>query len=493
MEFPGNPGSRQCSVSSSGGQSSGRNSVTSYPHSNSSVGAGGASGSLTRYSSLTTPFYQAPTASRQSQQQQQVLKGNNGATPKNGSSPRGAGFYRSPDSIPSLISRPSPPSSVPFGKLIKYSGNSPMSNISNFPNSGSAGMNPQTSYFSTPPTSVTSPGAAHVIAGSKGVMSRQNSGTKLSALTEESRQSRSSRKKDDEQGSSSEKNNSCGFDIITKSCLLDSEDDLDNVSVAEEENFPLGLNMSFTEFEEEDGGSSKEPGGRTTEYPAYITYQRQPCQTGRPSSGFQQQSHVMQTNVAADSPVSGRSGNPLCRPTTIKPRRAASFSSRRDPHRDTSMGHGRASSVASRDDSTRHGFLASALCPSTEHEDEIVPMKVPFAFSGSSVNSSALSSSSRSTAYLQGKVNHFTLPHADGTSSVDGGVVAHRSIGGAGGRDKDCEVRLGSLTLAEMRDTLELAQELQAMAKARQGPILLMSTSTSLVSAWSYLSNSFEM
>ena len=459
-----------------------------YTHSGQSTPSAGvvgvASNSLTKYSSLTTPFYQAPPPStrpnQQQQQQPQVLKGNGGKTPKAISSPFGTSIVRSPEFI--QTSRPTPPSSVPFGKLMKCTGNL-QTLISSNPNS--MGTSQPQSIFSTPPSSLSSPGAHHhvVVAVSKGVISRRNSSSKLSALTEEKFHQNdghlSGRKKDSHQGSS-DKNSSGGFDIITKSCLLDSEDDIENISAAEEDNFPAGLDMSFTEFEDEDA-CSEEPKvlvATTPEYPASgEADHRLQYHTGQSSSNFHLPSQVPQlppplmpqsqdAHFAALPLGSGKVGPP----TTSRPRRAASFTDNRDSQLPSNKeGHVKSCSLTSAEYGTNPNFLKTRLLPSAETEEEITPMRVPFAFTGATL-SRKISPESRGTP---------TQSHGGGGRHSNAAVP--RGLKECNNNNK-VSAQLGCLSLEEMRDILELAEEMQAMAKARQGPILLLSTSLSLVS-----------
>jgi len=463
---------------------------------------GVASNSLTKYSSLTTPFYQAPPPSirpnqqQQQQQQQQLLKGNGGKTPKNVSSPYGSSLVRSPESIP--FSRPTPPSSVPFGKLMKCTGS--IQTLNSF-NPNSVGMSQPPSIFSTPPGSLSSPNSHQVvIAGSKGVISRRNSSSKLSALTEEKLQSidlSSVRKKNTGQGSS-EKSSSGGFDIITKSCLLDSEDDIENISAAEEDNFPAGLDMSFTEFEDEDAGGEELKGSGTTAATEYLSgeaaqrqQQQQQHHTGRPFSNFHQLSQVPQSphppmpqsqdaHFTTQPPGSGKVGATYTtsRPTSIRPRRTASFTEYRDSQQAPCKEiHVKSCSFTSAEDAKSTSFLKSRLLPSAEVEEEIIPMRVPFAFAGSSTQPKRISLESRG---MSTELSASPQPLSRGRGSRHSNAAVFR--GGKKGNGNKVSASLGSLSLEEMKETLELAEELQAMAKARQGPILLLSTSLSLVS-----------
>lgn len=121
-----------------------------------------------------------------------------------------------------------------------------------------------------------------------------------------------------------------------------------------------------------------------------------------------------------------------------------------------------------------------ALRSPSSDEDQIVTMKVPFIFSGSCSNKASYRDGlatcrdkrKQQPRSLYSKESHFATGGND-SRGIDGG--------GEGGDDKYVDVRLGSLHWAEVKEVLVLVEEMRAMAKARQGPILLMSTSTSLV------------
>lgn len=82
----------------------------------------------------------------------------------------------------------------------------------------------------------------------KGTLARHNSGTKLSALTEETERKKRTNKKN----TPTEKTSSGGFNIITQSCLLGFSEDEDSELDLEEDNFPISLNSSIS-VDQEDG------------------------------------------------------------------------------------------------------------------------------------------------------------------------------------------------------------------------------------------------
>ena len=442
VDFPGR--SRRCSTSSNGsgnyasGRSSGRNSVPGHTHSGHTPSS--ASGSLSRYTSLTTPFYQPQPGTRQREDM--------ATTPvnKNPQSQSRTNYYGSSSSIPGSVPGqmgPSPPGLLPFGQLIPPA-HSPASNHSR--NRTSPGTT--SSPLSTPPSS-SSPGS-HTLhyTGTKGALARRNSGTKLSALAEErGKKKKITNKKSG--GTPSEKTSSGGFDIITQSCLLgfsDGEDgdDLD----LEEANFPLSLTASLsssTSVDQEDtdgkGAGSKGEGslgvecsGNTLQFVGKDAVHFAPRPRSSSGTWGEQDSKQQLGNIA---------------------RRASSFSYQRNPRLSQQLAavNTKASKLSAHSDP----FDPKFQTPPPSLSSEIIAIKAPFLFSGAASDDHV---PSRSSGKLQGGG---ALPHEEGEEE--------RSVG----------VGFGSLNLSDMMDLLVVVREMHAMAKARQGPILLLSTSANLV------------
>lgn len=423
------PGARRCSFSSNGstsGKSSGRNSVPGYPlsgHTPSSAGS-----SLSRYSSLTTPFYQPQPGSRQTTRDPQDLA----STPVN-MTPRlhsGTYYQGNSGSTPGGQIGPSPPELLPFGQLIPpVTAHSPGSNLSSYSyrNRVSPGA---ASPLSTPPSS-SSPGASHYT-GLKGALARRNNGTKLSALTEET-----GRKKRTKKGTSTEKISSGGFNIITQSCLLGfSEDEGSGSLDLEDENFPLSLNSSVSVDQEDGDRKGVEPKKEETQ--------------GLQSSGNALQfvgTDTVRFTATSSRPNSSTGTRQDVKPPENMKRRASSFSYERNPRLSQQLAalHSKASSLSAHSDPFK-GTAPPSL------SSEIVSIKAPFLFPASSATAR--------TPQLEVQARG-TLPYTG---------------------EQQETVNFGSLNLSDMIDSLTVVREMHAMAKARQGPILLLSTSADLVS-----------
>ncbi len=378
-----------------------------------------------------------------------------------------------------------------------YSPASAASNVSNLSSnsSGSHYRNYHTSPitsppFSTPPSSsspstTTTPGTHHPhypapvpTTGTKGNLSRRNSGTKLSALAEERERRRSGIKKTKKStvsksgGGGTEKTNSGGFDIITQSCLLgfsgDEEEEEgegegregDTASLElEEENFPLSLTMSLTDQEEEDN-EGEVPGGRRSH--AYNQRRPDVMMSGNAVQilGSDAVRYAPATTPSQPRPKSsvGRKGETASGST--RPKRASSFSHQQRSSQlsqELAALHTKASSLSAHGDPFVPGFSAATPHLTSSPSAEIVAFKLPFTFSGSTAE--------------EDKLEGGSCPPAPPTPGREGEE----------GEGEDGNVCFGSLKLSSMKDSLVLAREMHAMAKARQGPILLMSTSADLV------------
>lgn len=485
VDFPGGPGSRRCSVSSSGGggggyhssgRSSGRSSLPNHTPSS-------ASGSLSRYTALTTPFYQPPPTSQSGSRQGApfapavVPRGSGGMegttpvnrSPKVGSS--GTNPYHHKGLIPCQTSPPSG-GPVPFGKLIQPlypMGYSPASatNFSNLSSNSGGSQHRGNTYHTSPIASPPFPPASspspldtqyvHYAAptGTKGNISRRNSGTKLSALTEE-REKRSSKKKTKStvggnkggETTKTEKTNSGGFDIITQSCLLgfseddggSSEGDTAGFEDLEDRNFPLNLSMSLTDQEEDNEGEEPKP----------QSHSHNSDSTMSTNAVKIVGSGVVRYTPSQPRPVSTGGKREEATTGLGRPRRTASFShAQRNSQLSQELAalHTKASSLSAHGDPFAPGFSSTAPPLPSSPSAEIVAFKLPFTFS----------------------------------DSTDGDTGGCRTVSGPPTAEDDRNITFGSLRLGSMKDSLELAKEMYAMAKARQGPILLLSISADLV------------
>lgn len=410
-----------------------------------------------------TPFYQPPPSVAR-----QPSRGSSDAvTPgsRRLESPTqahsGINHHSGLSSIPGLTG-PSPPGVVPFGRLIQTQQHlsSNLSNMSS--NSYSSRRNrlsPATSPLSTPPSS--SPGLLPTHhggggPGNKGGLSRHNSGTKLSALTEEREERRKMTKKGG--GDTSGKISSGGFEFISQSCLLDSSGDENSGAVEfeeEEEDFPLTMSLNSNPSTDQEDNDREEQN-----YPA----------TALTNSGHTLQFmglDVVHFALAQSQPMSSgtsRRENGKARSTT---RRAASFSHQRNPRLSQQLAavNTKASKLSTHGDPFDPSCLATPSLTSSLSA-EIIAFKAPFVFPGSSSsanNRSPMDSNKRA-------------PQGREAAKFRGGGGS-----GAGEDEEEVIVCFGSLKLPDLKDYLVIAEEMHAMAKARQGPILLMSTSADLV------------
>ena len=439
VDYPGGPSSRRCSGSSGGCQSSGRSSALGHAHSSHTSSSAG--GSLSRYSSLTTPFYQV--SPRQGHQQ-----GNRDSVTPKRESPTMPPRTNHHNSLSSA--GPSLSNSVPFGKLIQaQTGYSPMSNISfNSHHSRSSPISP----FSTPPSSIPSPSPHHGPSGPgpgvKCAPARRNSSTKLSSLTEE---------RETKKEVSLEKNNFGGFDAITQSCLLNSDDDDDDdVLEVEEENFPLGLSLtsSLSTDQEDDVEGFK---CQSSIHSCGVhTLQSSGCNlhfTGyNDAVRFFPGQLNLQPGSSCCRPASASSGNKSSRVLSGKPKRASSFSCQHNPRLSQELAdiNSRAISLSAHGDPHEPNLTTPTF--NTSPSAEIVNLKVPF---------------------------HYSEPSPDTKSVVR--QPQRRDSRSQSDEEILDGVNLGSLKWSDMMESLILVREMQAMARARQGPILFMSTSTDLV------------
>lgn len=326
---------------------------------------------------------------------------------------------------------PSPPGLLPFGQLIPpYSPASNLSSYRNRPSSGTA------SPLSTPPS--LSPGT-HTLhyTGTKGVLARRNSGTKLSALTEERGRKKKTAKKTS--GNPTEKTSSGGFDIITQSCLLGFSDSEDNDLDLEEANFPLSLNSSLD-------GKGVEPKGEEP--------QGMQCSGNTLLFVGNDAVHFAPTCSRPKSSTGTRKEQPDSKQSGISIKRASSFSYQRNPLLSQQLAslNTRASSLSACSDPHDPRFQTPPSLSS-----EIIAIKAPFLFSAGASG---------------GHMPPFSVGEPQG-----GGRALPRA-GEEVGEEGMC---FGSLNLSDMVDSLIVVREMHAMSKARQGPILLLSTSTDLV------------
>ena len=520
------PGSRRCSlpITSTDYYSSpppaGATVVSPGSHSgNSQTPSSG--GSLTRYTSLTTPFYRVPLQ-RPQQMTAAVHYGftpSAGTTPTNvtmeppqgllsclptGASPQNSGFHsnsssrRRAESL-QLCAR-SPP--LPFGKLIYQ----PPSSLGQPPTSASLSTSPSggssvnlcrqksssLSPLSTPPSAnlpspvgVGGAGTSRTVGhgtGMKYVLTPHGSGTKLSSLVEETGEKGTSsagrrygsRPSSGGKGKSQpikvEKSSLTG-NFITQSCLLNSDDDGEGgegvrgeADEDDDDNFPLSLSMNSS-FDSEQGQQIS-----TAMAPPKLDSFQSSVHAVTFSSNREAVRFMIRSPdrvEEAKRPSSAKESHERPNPRGGKKlERASSFSQQRS-HRLTSdladIRH-RASSLSAHGDPLDPNFTPMSLLAGASHElvsevspSEIVAFKLPFVFSPPS-GSQELTSPS------------FAGGREDGTTSL----LSSSPLKSAGCEEEEEEPSLSCL--ATLKQSYLVGRELLTMARARQGPIMLFST-----------------
>ena len=489
LSFP--LGSRHCSLPVS---SPDQHSSATSPASYSSTGHGhthtpSSGGSLTRYTSLTTPFYQVPL-----QRQQNIVAVHYGFTPSGGSTPTNSNMEvpqgmisyiptgsnsqtpsvfhsnssnrRRSDNSMQVCAR-SPP--LPFGRLIHhhYHHHQPpsSSSLSSSPHSQSGSSlnlcrhkSNSLSPLSTPPlTNVPSPmgGGRTLGHGMKYSLTPHGSGTKLTSLVEETEKSSSSskngsRSKGKSQPVRAQKPSVIG-DFITQSCLLNSDDEPDG-DADDDDNFPLSLSL-HSSIDREDGELGQQI---SMAMAAAETDSFQPSTHVVTHQGNDAVQFTMQSPDHIDArPASARESEhrPKSRGEK-KVQRAASFSQRshRLTHELADI-RNRAVSLSAHGNPLDPNFTATTIRPGYDLEvspsSGIVAFKLPFLFS---------SSGSQDLA----------------SPSVPGRTISGSLLRCGEGECEECSSSNSSLVM--LRCSYLLGQELLAMAKARQGPIMLLST-----------------
>ena len=390
-----------------------------------SSGSHSRSNSLNRYTSLTTPFYPAPLRAHHNIPYTTDNSGSNGSTPTGTPNSRvtlsrsNSARLRSDASLGR-----SPP--LPFGRLIQY----PQTQYSNSPSSSSP--HSASPYFHrksnsvsplpTPPSVPSPVGIAPRQLGSSGGgggmrYAHTSQGSATKLSSLVEEELRQNRNTEERVSVEQSGRRFAGEDFISLSCILHSDDENEE----DEENFPLSLTMSLNSSHSND----------------------------------QEEHDTM-------SPVLPQTVLPSKTSADHKVKRASSFT-RHDLRLSQELAdiNKRATSLSA------HG---DPLDPSTPTEkltynlqvspsSGIVTFKPPFTFSGppSIERDSATRQSGRHSSELR----------------------QSRQAGTAGGGSHGSEEN--SVCLAPLNQSLVLAKELLAMAKARQGPIMLMSASTDLV------------
>ena len=301
------------------------------------------------------------------------------------------------------------------------------------------------------------------------------SGTKLSALAEEREIEREKERIGRQRHSQSTKRGgqrkTVCEDFITQSCLLNSDDEGDSCHGEErdvEESFlPLSLTMSFNSSQSTDDQEVPEI---NTEHAQYRdTSERAQCRDSSNKLAFVGQDKVKFT-VSGEANIQRESGV----------RRASSFS-----HRNPRLSQELAAIRTKATNLSYHDNSLDQVTPTEKHtyifdssrSPEIVQFQMPFLFPLQNSNNTAASPGGYRQRHSQPtprRSSRSSLPSADSEPRR----TNQRKSPLANDEDR---VNRGCPCLCELKQNLLLGKELLAMAQARQGPIMLLSTSTSLV------------
>ena len=370
--------------------------------------------SLTRYHTLTTPFYQ-PAANSDINAVEQTTKFTSHF--HNPGSPLSCSGKHNP-------SEGSPLSSTsPFSKLLPSQLQYGSSPLSNSPRSYSPHHSQHTSPRSTPPSLPSPVEGPSSRPGMRDAFVTPGSGTKLSSLAEQdevdSPQSRTFRR-----SGSGPKLSTCD-DFITHSQLLNSDE--------EEEDFPLNLSLNLSQLTDDQEGGENDQVSSSARL------------------------------VAFDRDCVKFSQHPQVPRNSSRPKRASSFSQKRTSP-DLQHTRTRAPSLSALGNPFHDSNFTTTLTENKTHNfnssptSSIVPFHLPFLLSTSSSTNAASQRSQKAKRMVQRSQS------AHGHASSSGPVSDH------------CEVDGGESCLASLSQSMVLGEELLAMAKARQGPIMLLST-----------------
>ena len=479
-------------------------STAASPGNNGHTHTPSSSGSLTRYTSLTTPFYKVPLSRQPIPPVQYGFVPSGGTTPTNvtmespqalithniptlGSNPQVQGLYFNPssrrrsDNSLQLMAR-SPP--LPFGRLLHhnpyhYQQQAPppppgCSSLSSSPHSHSGSSLYRHSPLSTPPSAnlpspssagvgVAIPGRATSGHGIKYSLTPHGSGTKLSSLAEETE--RKMEKRSDSRSSSSAAKGrtppikvesedrpspSITGDFITHSCLLNSDDEIDNEGAEDEENFPLSLSLTSSV----DSTSEQ------------ITMATRMVMRTDPLHGMGRHKVQSPENVDARYKVRSPEGRPMSA-REAKHGGTAALKGGKQLQRAASFSHQRSHRLTN-----ELADIRQRACSLSAHGDPLDPNFTTL-ITGAGPSDLEVSPSSGIVA--------FKLPFVF-SSPNSGSQELSRSGGGEGSSLAWWEVEQGAESsssnscLSALRRSYSLGRELLSMAKARQGPIMLLST-----------------
>lgn len=429
------------------------------------------SSSMPKFHSLVTPFYQAPPTSQSSNGSTPSVKASDAIA----NSPTQGEQYRPRSHSASSKRRSSDPvgsgtllsHTPPFGQLMQLAGmpttlpspyTSPYSTLSRHtsssPSPSSLTLSPSSKPpppMSVGPTGSTTSGRVPT-RGLRYSLTAHGSGSKLSSLAEQTEletqnhSTREERKKNQKSKKTSEKENSSHnseggvyFDnLITASQILGSDD--------EEVNFPLCLSLHSSQSSNKTDEQDMEEEG---------------C--GEPE---------VETPKMKKAQIQGASdGSRRCKSAGQGVRRAASFSRQHSYQLTENFQqiNSRAASLSAhqsmlRSDSSMDSTTLKQYDFQVSPAAKIKPVTPTFHLPSPSAPPSSQSSSNTRSNNTPKKTDL-----QDSTNSSDLYSSSHQEGGGL-------EEGKGTVCLAPLRKAMSLAKELVGMAKARQGPIMLLST-----------------
>ena len=303
--------------------------------------------------------------------------------------------------------------------------------------------------------------------GMKYSLTPHGSGTKLSSLAEETEKRSSSPDKRSGSRSSAGKGKtppikvdkppSITGDFITHSCLLNSDDDdneVDNEGAEDEDNFPLSLSLTSSVDSTSELGQqiSMAMATRTDPFHTHARYK------------------VQSPERIETRPMSARDakqGGTLRGERKLQ--RAASFSQQRSHRLTNELAdiRQRAFSLSAHGDPLDPNFTAATLITGAAHDLDVSPTSGIVAFKLPFVFSSSRSQDPTSPSLPGGR---------DSPKFLSSSPLRPGSEGPLWWEVEQWEESSSSSCLSMLRCSYVLGQELRSMAKARQGPIMLLST-----------------
>ena len=268
-----------------------------------------------------------------------------------------------------------------------------------------------------------------------------------------------------------EKPSSLTGDFITQSCLLNSDDEFDGGGdiEEEEENFPLSLSMNSSIDSTSELSQQISSGIHGDSLP-HSRGERVSFTGGSDAVKFKVRSPEVMMRPASAKERESKAGGGGER----RLQRASSFSQQRSRQLSLELAdiRQRALSLSVHGDPLDPNFTAASLMTGGKGRDlelspssDIVTFKLPFVFTSSSGSQDPASPSFTSSGGGEGGSKFLS------SSPLSRGSL---EVGRTEGAEEGEEFSSGSL--AVLRQSYLLGRELLKMAKARQGPIMLLST-----------------